>query len=550
MGLLDVLRKIAGCNIELEIKGSYLIVYSGSRVNVVKYLIVEEAEIGVKDIDPDELYSMVERFSSIFSKLPPGSEVKMVRLSRNLSKLRRSIENEMANIKAVLETVRDPHVIKRLEYRFNVLARIYSRILSAGDVVRVIAIFKIRGEGLKSEANKVLEDLERISDVVKSLISSFTGFKVRDASSKEVKEIISYEIGLTNKLGVKAVIIDEKKVGILSPIPYVKRPSIENYYNGVYLGLDLDTGWPVIIDKEMFFKHVLIVGPTGRGKTTTLALIIENLLSLYDSLPLIIDFKGDLADLLKDAVIPRITPLDAPINLLIRPETISYVDWTLMISDILVKVLKLDIRRVSSIIRALMNRDVEEYIHDPGRLVTDPDLSVLSSIVDLVTITPNYKKLLSVVNRGGIIDLSDLGTTYQNIYGAMVLHVASYLVTTSKLRDRIIVVDEAWRVSKIKALYTLIKEGRSKRIGLVLATQNIEDIPAEIIENIHTLIVFGSHNDEYVWKIARILGLKKGVVEGLKRLSVGEALLLNSLDPHPVFIKVESPSVLRKTRKL
>ncbi len=548
MKIGNILRKVIGNEIEVHIKNSYLMVHFGKKIHLIKYLIVEEAEFGLRDMDPQELYTILERFTAVFSKLPPGSEVKTIRLARDLRKIRRNIENEMLNIKAAMETIKEPHVMKKLERRLDILTRIYSRILSANDIVRVVTVFKIRGEADPNSVNDVITSMERLADIIKSLFSSSLGFKIRDASEKEIKDIIKYEIGIIDSSPVKSILIEDKRLTFHAPLPRVKKPAVENY-TGIYVGIDIDTGWPVFIDKEMFHKHMLIVGPTGRGKTTTLALIIENYISLYGNTPLVIDFKGDLSELIDDELVPKVTPLEIPLNILVKPSIVSSIDWALIVSDILTKVMKIDPRKASNIVKVILSGYIEKYINDPKKLLLDPDLSILSSVIDLITTTPNYDKAIEYISKGVLFDLNGYGTAYQNIYGSLILHLAAYLVSSGKLRDKLIVIDEAWRIGSVKALYTLVKEGRSRRVGIVLATQNIEDIPSEIIENIHVLIVFGSHSDEYLYKISRTLGLKRSVIESLKRLSIGEALILNSLDPHPVFVRMEPPSLLKKRAK-
>lgn len=70
----------------------------------------------------------------------------------------------------------------------------------------------------------------------------------------------------------------------------------------------------------------------------------------------------------------------------------------------------------------------------------------------------------------------------------------------------------------------------------------------EIIDDVSIIIVFGPHSDDYISKVARVLGLRRDVVEGLKRLGVGEAVPLNSLDPHAVFVRIEPPSLIKRYR--
>ncbi len=544
MKFKNILKAFLGDSLDYEIADGVLILSYRGRFHGIKYLVADEVDYGFKDLDQRTVYRLVESYTSIYSRLPVGSELKIVKLRFNKKKFTRRIENEMVNIKAVLETTKEPHLIKKFERRLGILERLYHKIISLEDIERIQLIVKIHGES--SSRENLLENLETLADMVKNLFHITYGVELRCARRNEVRRIIEYELGLTSReLGIgRAIVVEGKRIATIQPIPYTKKPRLEEM-DGVYLGYDIETGWPVVIDRDALYKHLLIVGPTGRGKTVTLASIIENLIALGGVDVIGIDFKGDLVELLQNDLLCIVGPESLPLNILVRPDYIPRVDWVLVVNELLNKVLGVDSRRVSSILNVVVDEDrVLEYI-DPEKLLLDKDLSILANVIEIVSKKPDYNRFLKLIDSGNtVFNLHGYGVAYQNLYGGLVLSIVSYLVSTSKLFNRVVVVDEAWRVMGIKTLYTLVKEGRSRRVGVVLATQNIEDVPPEVLDNIHTVIAFGSYSDSYIGKLRELLGLRDTYVEKLKRMGVGEAVMITSMDSHPVYVRIEPPTKL------
>ena len=79
----------------------------------------------------------------------------------------------------------------------------------------------------------------------------------------------------------------------------------------------------------------------------------------------------------------------------------------------------------------------------------------------------------------------------------------------------------------------------------MIATQNPNDIPREVIENTHTLIMFGSPNEDYIRDAKRFLGLSSNILNKLYYLGIGEALIFNALDPHPIILKIRQPASMK-----
>jgi len=261
-----------------------------------------------------------------------------------------------------------------------------------------------------------------------------------------------------------------------------------------------------------------------------------------------IDFKGDLVPLVNKNLISILEPNGLPLNILIKPDYIPRVDWALIVNDLLINVMRIDPKRSSAILSAIVEGKTDSL--NAEKILLNRDLAILANVIELVTSSPNYSELYELLIKGSILfNLKGYGTTFQNMYGGLVLSIISYLVSTGRLQRSLVIVDEAWRIMRIRSFRTLVKEGRSKGVGIIYAVQNIEDIPEDILDNTNTIIAFGSYSDNYIDKIGRVLGLNRQYLEKMKHLSVGEAVMITSIDPHPLVIRIEPPSKLEEKIK-
>ncbi len=541
------IEKILGGKTEIVIDRGILVVKKKNRVYGIKYLIADEVEYGFKELDQSTIYKMVESVSSLYTKVPVGSEIKIVKLKMDKAKFVRKLENELVNIKAVIERTEEPHIIKKLERKMRLLEQLYYRVLKREDIERIILVVKLRGEAASIE--ELRQFLETQANFVKTMFRFSLGINLRDIGDSDVRKLLKMELGVVSvDESDKAIVIDSSRLATIQPIPYNKTPSFEEV-EGVYLGYDIESVWPVVLSREQLFKHILIVGPTGRGKTVTLATLIENIVSLNICSYIGIDFKGDLINLLDKTLTNIVRPIDTPINLFIKPPYISHVDWILMVNEVLKKTLGLESKKATNVLNAIvkkLERENSSYSIELESILLDPDLSILANVIEIISEKPRYNKLYKLITgENTAFDLREHGVAFQNLYGSMLVSIIANIVAKGVITNRLVIIDEAWRIARIRSLYTLVKEGRSKNVGVVLATQNIEDVPPEVIDNINTVIAFGSYSDSYLNKLREILGLKKEFIDKMKRLGIGEAILLTSNEPHPVYVRVEPPSKLR-----
>jgi DNA helicase HerA-like ATPase len=130
----------------------------------------------------------------------------------------------------------------------------------------------------------------------------------------------------------------------------------------------------------------------------------------------------------------------------------------------------------------------------------------------------------SLIERGLVVyDLTDLGNEDRNVASSLIVSSLVLEASEKGLPGRVVlVVDEAWRVSIGSANHMImaLREGRSKGLYVIYATQSPSDLPQAILDNTRVVVAFGGFTKNYA-ELARRLGLEE--VDKLLRLPVGEA---------------------------
>jgi len=137
------------------------------------------------------------------------------------------------------------------------------------------------------------------------------------------------------------------------------------------------------------------------------------------------------------------------------------------------------------------------------------------------------------------------------IYGKQAierLETKQLLMWPSSCNKRIIIFDEAWRVlEKLRHSYVrLIRFARSLGISLVLASQQPEDFPPSVWNNMHNFVVFGSSSPKYIESIMRLADVPEDSASQLLRLGIGEAMLKHFNATDVVLFRAYTPPITVK----
>ena len=90
-----------------------------------------------------------------------------------------------------------------------------------------------------------------------------------------------------------------------------------------------------------------------------------------------------------------------------------------------------------------------------------------------------------------------------------------------------VILDEAWKLIKNSdAFETLLREGRKYGLGLVLASQLVEDIDLPLLSNVATMFIFRVQNRHSLEKLGKNYGLDPEDIMHVQNLSQGSCMLI------------------------
>ncbi|MGC8547626.1 MAG: helicase HerA domain-containing protein [Candidatus Micrarchaeia archaeon] len=93
--------------------------------------------------------------------------------------------------------------------------------------------------------------------------------------------------------------------------------------------------------------------------------------------------------------------------------------------------------------------------------------------------------------------------------------------------SRFIFLDEAWKLLGPKPSFTtLLREGRKYGVGLVMASQLLEDLAMPLLDNVASIFVFRLQNKQSIDKLARNYSLTNEQIQAIQNLSQGSTLAL------------------------
>ncbi|MCS7106955.1 MAG: type IV secretory system conjugative DNA transfer family protein [Acidilobaceae archaeon] len=320
---------------------------------------------------------------------------------------------------------------------------------------------------------------QRVVEAYRTLAEAELGVSLRPVEGDgSVSSLLAHLPPLETSLNVKPIVISENHI-------VDKR--------GVVVGKRVDGEDVVVLDWPRDFEaHMGVFGPTGRGKTVLLAglslqlgILSESRLDPY--MVMIVDPKGDLKSLLSKAG-ARVVRVEECVP----------------------------VPRLDGIAEELLRSSRETGW---GR----------SSIRACEG---------SAVERGFVIyDLTDLPNEDRNVAASMLLSSLVVEASERQLPGRVVVVlDEAWRIAQGSAQHftMVLREGRSKGVHVIYATQSPSDVPQAVLDNTRVMVAFGGFTRNYV-ELARRLGLESS--DQLLRMPVGEALLkIGDNPPLPVSV--------------
>lgn len=175
--------------------------------------------------------------------------------------------------------------------------------------------------------------------------------------------------------------------------------------------------------------------------------------------------------------------------------------------------------------------------------------AILGCVVIVIDFTGEYAEFASLFSAeyaepGGIsriIDEDKNRIVYVNLKGLeehrKIRDAVSVLGdVTRKMRKRghaeknrriFVILDEAWKlVEKSRPLETIIREGRKYRVGILIASQLIDDVDAPFLSNIATLFVFRVQEAGSLEMLQKNYNLRDDQVGSIQNLELGSCFVV------------------------
>jgi Bacterial protein of unknown function (DUF853) len=336
-------------------------------------------------------------------------------------------------------------------------------------------------------------------------------------------------------------------------------------FHAPVLGWDMSTEqevrWnPAGPNQDLLNGHVEIWGSSGMGKTQFVMGLLAQLSRQSGSRFGIADFKNDYSE---DTGFPAFAAAEfidlwdvgAPYNpLALEDDNPRAVDTAVIelrdtVEEATRAFTRMGVRQKAKLEKAL--REAYSLGKSEGRWPTlrtlddllDPDLAGVMGDLTRHELFKSGPPLGQVIDSNTVFGLSRIPGNGQTtvlaagfILSALLLRVQGLPPVPNNIRY-LAVVDEAHRVAAFQAVKTMIREGRSKGLSVVLATQQPLDLPDVVAANAQTKVCFGLPDATVATMAARKLEPDNPrLSEQIRTLGVAEAY---------VSLRGEAPRLLR-----
>ena len=310
--------------------------------------------------------------------------------------------------------------------------------------------------------------------------------------------------------------------------------------------------------------HILVLGATGSGKTTTTSIFIKNLLRAYPKLykVVVIDWHGEYKNLLDDYIYynPYSKPL---IGLTIEKESLDEV------IDIIEESLDLTSAQSYILYEVLKNvlKNSNEYLLDPSDLINSvknyyeesnwqrESKYALLRKIEVILRTSNKGwlignsndeviKIIHTYTKPLIIDVSRIrNVNTRKVYTLLLLKTLLHLKQINAIKSNILItIEEAHNIFPRGSKHSLIKkfiaEVRKFGIALFVVTQSPSSILEDVMKNTGTKIIHSIRSSIDIDVISKIMKLSYEYEKLLPVLDPGEAIFYSPSYKYPVIIKV------------
>ncbi len=520
---------------KLTLEPPDIITHLPGKVLVKRVLICRNVEYALEDLSESSARTLIESYSALLKSLPAGVHIHVLKEELNTEKLLKKISNNILNTQVDLESTSDEVRRVRLQAKLSKLKSLYEALLKGRPFIKATLIITFTVSDSNLGKAKSLADY--YESVIQDLFQKHFNLQLERATREEILKFMFEFFGLSKDISISPIIVETSRLAYFQPLIIDK---FTPTHEAVIIGFAKDSLHPVGLKSEELYYHLTVIGPTGRGKTTLLASIVEQTVTEDCARIYAVDFKGDLENYLAPGILMSIVPEKLPLHFLKPPPGISPIDWRSIVLDAVSHITSLPVDKISSALSAL------ERASGPEQLLRSHSASLLLRFLEFIENNPDYNALEDVLKGNVVISLKNRGIVFQNTYASLFIGILrNTLLKESRDRGALVLIDDAWRVLKLRSIIEIVREGRSRRVGVIISTQNPEDIPVDVLENTTHFVIFGSRNREYVEKIRQLIGVSEEHAKMLFRFNVGEALYVNTLTRRVELIDTAKPVKLK-----
>ena len=426
------------------------------------------------------------------------------------------------------------------------------------------------------------DELERNIRIIEaSFYAVFPKAKMERLSGREVKKLMLFNSLHLDENNLPPIIDENsmKDLGLVThQLPPFRTPVIRNREpGGIYVGRLItqygDEGEPYMLSRKDISSHVVCVGVTGSGKTTTVATILNSLPT--DIKYMVLDFHNEYTGLLNnyDLVIRPGMDDQYAINPLKPLEGIDYNEHMSMVTDIFADTYNFT-HSQSYIFKLALEATLSKY--DTGEL-DEPDMEALVDILERMPIGSYYeieskaalKRRLKPLTQGQakkafcgkkylridqaiasnvIIELGGLREIkLRQIYSKLLLkQIYDYRTLTGQSRlNHIIVIEEASYIVPYRRDYDqptiaerMVNEMRKFGESIILITQFPTQIPKDTVKNAGLLLIHRLTGVEDLKTLQSIMNISNEQIDYIKQLETGICVVRDSSNMEPFLVHV------------
>jgi DNA helicase HerA-like ATPase len=489
------------------------------------------------------------------------------------------INKEIDNLKLTLSAEGNTASPRR-QARLRYLEKISDRLLEGEGVRDTSFLVHLMAEGKYEDP--IVRELEANARTLMSALESGLNVRAERLSGVRMLEVLREFFRASLKVNPpKVTRMLTWDLAYLIPLARPKFPPLEKLLHGVYLGRT-NAGGVVCLDIKRYANpHVVCLGKSGYGKSTTVKTLTSRMYDLWESNILILDYAGEYSPWVRSRngrIIDMHTAGLNPFEL--GKATLN--DRVRQLIDTFTKLSELTLPQRNLLSYYLMKAyeargfkpsDSSSWTNEAPNLhdlidLIEADLSKFRMGKQMTAMALMEK--LSAISSGpiGIFRKStfavseltqgfvcvDLSKVTSNIMKDMIAYTILQHIDSEMrlngLRNGVqvaIVLDEAWKLCREEDSLpvTIIKEGRKYGYSLIVSSQDATaDLAESILANAGTVIIHHTEHPKYLRFFEMSFGITKQEISRVQNAPIGEALVKIGDDPRPFFVGVEMEDIV------